>query len=191
MTLSFTLTRHKTDVRTLGHIKLCLSDKVNPHIYIYIYIYIYIINLDYSLSLRYGAWCVRKARNIWKLNKSIGHNFTSLQILICLMIALVWNSESQESYILWICPTFRYIYMYIIYIYIYILFTSLFVWWSRKRETQSQRKVVLLICPTFRYIYIYIMYVCVYIYIYIYILFTLLSKIKNEASAHTRSLTAA
>ena len=56
-------------------------------IYIYIYIYIYIINLDYSLSLQYGTRCVRKARNIWKLDKSIGHNFTSLQILICQMIA--------------------------------------------------------------------------------------------------------
>ena len=37
-------------------------------------IYTY-INLDYSLSLQYSAQCVRRAWYIWKLNKSIRHNF--------------------------------------------------------------------------------------------------------------------
>ena len=42
------------------------------------YIRIY-INLDYSLSLRYSAWCVRRAWYIWKLDKSIRHNFSCSQ----------------------------------------------------------------------------------------------------------------
>ena len=76
-------------VRAKKPFLLCQS-RLYPHIYMYIYIYIYIytiyiyiyksinqsINLDYSLSLRYSARCVRRAWNIWKLDKSIRHNFS-------------------------------------------------------------------------------------------------------------------
>ena len=55
------------------------------------YIYIY-INLDYSLSLWYSARCVRRAWNIWKLDKSRRHNFSvTLSFTVTRSSNRFWN----------------------------------------------------------------------------------------------------
>ena len=50
------------------------------------------------------------------------------------MIAKAWNSESQKSYVLLICPTYIYIYIWrCIYIYIYTYIYIIYIWrcqWS-------------------------------------------------------------
>ena len=42
-------------------------------------IYVHIYKSWPSLSLRYSAWCVHRAWCIWKLDKSIRHNFSCSQ----------------------------------------------------------------------------------------------------------------
>ena len=56
-----------------------------------VYIHKY-INLDYSLSLRYSARCVRRAWNIWKLDKSRRHNFSvTLSFTVTRSSNRFWN----------------------------------------------------------------------------------------------------
>ena len=79
------------------------------HIYIHIYIYIYIytytyiyiyihtyIYLDYNLSLWYSARCFRRAWYIWRLDKSIGHNFS-----VTLSFTLWWSRERGTQNKIW------------------------------------------------------------------------------------------
>ena len=60
---------------------------------IYIHTYIY---LDYNLSLWYSARCFRRAWYIWRLDKSIGHNFS-----VTLSFTLWWSRERGTQNKIW------------------------------------------------------------------------------------------